>query len=199
MAPLAILVILVASLGIRLMVRPQSIAVHEPFHSRRGRELIHAQVAYQAAFGCFAGRLECLAKPSDCDSIVPAAATAFLNPEVASLAKDEGYSFEFSPGNSMLDCRASGGVDAYAYVGTPDRATVEDAPGFCVDHTGRICLTFDGSTPEVRGARCVVVPGEPPGWFGALLTVLGLGEPPPPRACYLVESGSSPGSAAIRR
>lgn len=125
------------------------------------RTVISAQAAYQSANCGTYGRLECLARPSDPGCIVdyPAAAPTFLDPPLTTLQVKNGYERAFHPGNEMplpsdASCRGGTGLESFAYTAVPVKRNQTGVRGFCGDSTGRICVTQDGTAPEVTNGQC---------------------------------------------
>jgi len=127
------------------------------------RDVLAAEESYRSLNGGFYDRLECVATEKPCIPDYPTTAPIFLDPALAQPLKN-GYRRIFHPGApadpaDLDEAKASPtSLKGFAYVAVPSAPDFHGAPAFCVDSTGRLCTTPDGSTPVVVGAQC----GPPP-------------------------------------
>lgn len=112
------------------------------------RTMASLQAAYAQENGGHYGRLQCLAEPASCG-----AAWSHPNPPLPRNfleAQRGGYRFDFRPGPEVSPSR----ITTFAYVAVPIKVGVTGQRGFCLDDTGRICVTTDGTAPPTAGGRC---------------------------------------------
>jgi hypothetical protein len=162
---------LVANVGLAVFAYRGVVRTNRVFASREAartvlsamRDLRAAEEAYRSLNGGFYDRLECVATEKPCIPDYPMTAPIFVDPALAQ-PLDNGYRRIFHPGPPAdpadLD-RAKvspTSLKAYAYVAVPDDPRYHGAPAFCVDSSGRLCVTREGSTPVVVDAQC----GPPP-------------------------------------
>jgi type IV pilus assembly protein PilA len=121
------------------------------------RTVIAAQAAYSSSNGGHYDRLECLAKPLECLPGYSADGPAFLS-EVFPPVR-AGYHREFIGGlpadtSEVAFANLSPtSVQSFVYLAYPVSAAT-GVRGFCADYTGRICVTTDGSRPNVVDGQC---------------------------------------------
>lgn len=120
------------------------------------RVLITAEHAYRERLGqgSFCS-LACLARPALC---VPGYAGApFLTEPFVSARDYNGYRRTFHPGAVRSEPAAAlpeARLATFAYTAVPVKVGRTGTRGFCVDSTGRLCFTVDGSAPAVKDGLC---------------------------------------------
>jgi hypothetical protein len=114
--------------------------------------VISAEAAYQsAAFGLY-GALTCLTDPNGCISGYSTTAPTFIDSTMSSGTPKSGYARSFYGGSGVTHPVVSNGVAGYAYVATPMNQDQTGVRGFAGDHSGRICVTLDGSAPTAAAS-----------------------------------------------
>jgi hypothetical protein len=110
------------------------------------RMVSSAEVAYASANHGAYGRLECLAAPPSCG--FPPGTTGFIHSTIASSEPREGYVRWFLAG-SPAKGKPDPGIQGFVYVATPVTTGGAGKRGFAIDHTGLLCMTPDGSAPQI--------------------------------------------------
>jgi hypothetical protein len=118
------------------------------------RTLISGELAYASENAGAYDELRCLAEPARC--IPGYAGVSFLDVRITQPEKT-GYRRRFYPGPKFpqgKDVKSASGITAFAYTAVPITIGETGNRGFCVDDTGRICVTDDGSEPRTSGGQC---------------------------------------------
>ena len=122
------------------------------------RTVISAEAAYQSANAGYYDTLECLGRPST-GCIPDYTGPTFLDHALASGAPKSGYRRTFHAGAAPSSeegaaSRSPSSMESFAYTAVPLQANQTGVRGFCGDATGRLCVTLDGSEPEVVNGEC---------------------------------------------
>jgi hypothetical protein len=148
--------VIIAAIAIPSLLRAR-ISANESSTIGDIRSVISAQAAYQMSNGgYYEGRLDCLAKPSECLPEYPSTSPTFIDPAIASLQPKSGYRRSLhtaSPG-AVPSSSSRSSVEAYAYIAVPITPGQTGIRGFCGDASGILCSTADGSEPGVRNGAC---------------------------------------------
>ena len=144
---------------------PGRIACNERSAIQDLRSIAASQQDYSKVNGgLFAARMECLAFPARCLPDWDPKRPGFLPVEVVAESR-HGYSRSLNSSIQAASSPTGGshtGASAFACVAAPIDGT-QGARGFCVDSTGYICATKDGTAPPVSSAgacdreRCAVL------------------------------------------
>jgi prepilin-type N-terminal cleavage/methylation domain-containing protein len=141
------IIAIIAAIAIPSLIRSR-LSANESATIGDVRTVLSAQAAYHAVNqGFYDGSLTCLSSPQGCLPSYPANGPAFLDQQLASLAAKSGYNRAFAGGtppapNATLSATS---VTAYKYDATPSNQNRSGIRGFAGDHSGRICVTPDGS------------------------------------------------------
>ncbi len=124
------------------------------------RAVSSAQAAFASSANGNYGFMTCLTSPSDaaCIANYPANAPTFLDASLSNLGNKSGYTRSFLEGAVS---GLAGQISGYVYQATPITNNQTGVRGFAGDHSGRICVTPDGSAPAYTGAAlaaaCTVI------------------------------------------
>jgi type IV pilus assembly protein PilA len=148
---------IVAAIAIPSLLRAR-VAANESAAIGDVRTVISAQAAYQSANCGTYGALECLSRPSAPGCIANYSGPTFIDSTLTSVQVKGGYTRAFHPGNpialpSDASCPGGMGLESFAYTAVP-ASNQTGVRAFCGDSTGRICVTVDGSRPEVTNGQC---------------------------------------------
>ena len=122
------------------------------------RRVIAAEAVYESLNGGFPDKLECLETPRRCIPGYPEDGPSVLEPALARLAPENGYTREFHPGPAapfIPPTSSPSSLARWAYTAVPTRDR-RSRKAFCVDSTQRICTTVDGSAPPVKDGQCAM-------------------------------------------
>ena len=139
---------IIAAIAIPSLLRAR-IAANEATAIGDTRTVISSEAAYHSAAGGGYGDMPCLLTPAVAGCLGPGAGTTgFLDPQIASLGRKNGYDRTFVPGlpagPNTLSC--------YMYGALPTVVGNSGSRGFGGDCSGRICYTMNGSAiPQVNG------------------------------------------------
>ncbi len=125
------------------------------------RAVSSAQAAFASSANGNYGLMTCLSSPSDaaCIANYPVNAPTFLDTSLTTVPSNKsGYSRSFLAGAVS---GLAGQVSGFLYQATPITANQTGVRGFAGDHSGRICVTPDGTAPAYLGASlaaaCTVI------------------------------------------
>jgi hypothetical protein len=125
----------------------------------RLKSFVSSEAIYAGANGGLYGTPECLVTPSQCLANYPAGNPVFLTPDFLA-SENRGYTFTFHPGNkpSAEEIKTAGAVPGslktWAYAAIPVAPGRSGVRSFCIDETGVLRMTTDGTIPSVVGGRC---------------------------------------------
>lgn len=105
-----------------------------------------AEAAYQKAFGAWATP-ECLGNPAACVPDYSGPPVFMVDP--AAFQERSGYRWTFHAGEPV-----KGGIATWACVAVPVSPGTSGGRAFCLDDTGRICASPDGTAPPIEEGRC---------------------------------------------
>lgn len=119
------------------------------------RTIISGEMVFMGLTNGAYGDIRCLKRPADCITGVPAEQ---MLEDAFFVAEKKGYRRKFHGGARVDSPKAKGSpspfVKTFAYTAVPIVPGETGVRGFCGDHTGRICVTTDGSDPPVTGGSC---------------------------------------------
>jgi prepilin-type N-terminal cleavage/methylation domain-containing protein len=130
------------------------------------RTIISAEATYQSsAFGVY-GFITCLNEPENCINNYPSTAPTFLDPSITSEQSKTGYDRSFDDTGTQPTVYPPGivagtALTVYGYAATPQTPDQTGVRGFAADASGRICFTFNGTSPTLTAGvlddDCVVI------------------------------------------
>jgi len=113
-------------------------------------------VSAEANGGYYEGRLECLSAPGDCQP--PGRQPHDVGQLAVPSPSTRGYRHAFTPGpppEPLPPEVSATSVTAWASTAVPVRPGQTGIRAFCIDASGALCVTDDGSLPTVTpGALC---------------------------------------------
>lgn len=124
------------------------------------RAIAAAEGDYAAANQGFHDQPRCLVTPSACIPGYAASDLPFLTADSLPLGTRRGYRWSFHPGpravpSPGLEGRVSPtSLQGFAWTAVPERFEKTGVRAFCVDGTGAVLYSADGTLPEVRDGRC---------------------------------------------
>jgi hypothetical protein len=127
------------------------------------RSLANAEIAYATANGGFYDEPRCLLAPSGCIPGYSPTAPVFLK-DIQISRPQRGYVLRFQPGRHVREIppakvnvktQSPTSVDHFAWTAVPEKPGEPGVRGFCIDDTGRITYTRDGTEPPVKDGRCM--------------------------------------------
>ena len=122
------------------------------------RTLASAEATYATINGDHFGPPACLVNPSTCLPDYPAAAPRLLDPSFARATR-RGYVFTFhgvpaTPEEARQAHAAPGSLKGYAYVAVPEAPGRSGVRAFCIEASGIIRISNEGSMPPISDGRC---------------------------------------------
>ena len=132
------------------------IAANEAVAVRDIRTLMSGEMIIMSlADGAYA-QLECMHKPSECIVGIP---DEVMLERSYLAAEKSGYRRTFHAGAPVTNAKAKGTpslfIKTFAITAVPLVPGESGVRSFCGDHTGRVCVTADGSAPPVKDGACV--------------------------------------------
>ena len=119
------------------------------------RTVISAEATYASTNGGFYDNIECLASPAGCIPDYPTQAPVFLGPEFTAITKGGYdrylYSGPVAPSDGTI---SPSSMTSFAYVAVPSSPGTTGIRAFCGDSSGAICVTADGTMPEITNGYC---------------------------------------------
>jgi hypothetical protein len=122
------------------------------------RTLSSAQAAYSNSNEGFFGSLECLKRPADCIPDSTKAGPVFLHEAFPETSR--GYSFTFRIGRTLTPAEiqktriAPGSFSTWAFYAVPETPGRSGVRSFCIDQSGVLFQTTDGSLPDTSQPVC---------------------------------------------
>ena len=113
------------------------------------RVLASAETAYESAVGVGYGDPECLLEPRKCAPTLPADTVPFLIDKTL-FSKAGNYVITFHPGPKSTE----NSFQTYAAVSVPRIPGETGRRAFCIDSTGVLRVSKDGSQPPVTNGLC---------------------------------------------
>ncbi len=147
---------LVAAIAIPSLLRAK-VSANESATIGDIRTVISAEAAYQSSNAGYYDTLECLGAPSGC--IPNYSGPVFLDTQLASGMDKSGYKRTFHAGPppssaEVAEGRSPSSLMSFAYTAVPSAPNRTGVRGFCGDSSGRICVTMDGTEPQVVNGEC---------------------------------------------
>jgi hypothetical protein len=122
------------------------------------RALSWAEATYSAQNGDHFGPPGCLVDPASCLPDYPASSPRLLDPGFARATR-RGYVFTFhgmpaTPEETRRAHAAPGSLKGYAYVAVPEAPGRSGVRAFCIEASGVLRQSLDGSMPAIADGRC---------------------------------------------
>jgi hypothetical protein len=122
------------------------------------RALASAEATYSASNGDHFGPPGCLVDPASCLPNYPVSSPRLLDPSFARATR-RGYVFTFhgvpaTPEETRQAHAAPGSLKGYAYVAVPEAPGRSGVRAFCIEASGVIRISNDGSMPPISDGRC---------------------------------------------